>query len=92
MEFKRSRAYKKIAKGGVGWHCEWCGEEVIFAKDDDPEDMLEKVRNHSLRCEENRLRVLVDAIKDDVTKTMFSSNPHDYIESNERIRGLLEEK
>ncbi len=56
--FGESRAYKKLAKGNVGWHCEWCGEEQIYPTSAAPEDIIEIVRKHSLSCEENPLRAV----------------------------------
>ncbi len=54
-EFKKSRTYKKLVKGSVGWYCEWCGEEVSFSKDVEPEEFLEAARSHNLKCRENPL-------------------------------------
>jgi len=51
--FGKSRAYKKLAKGSVGWFCEWCGQELFFKKDSKPEEILEAARDHNVSCKEN---------------------------------------
>ena len=58
-KLKQKRLLKKISDGLIGWHCEWCGQEVITEEGAKPEEILKAAQTHNLNCKKNPL------VKDD---------------------------
>ena len=54
-KLKQQRMLTKISKGLIGWHCEWCGKEMVPKKKAKPKDILKAARDHNQNCEENPL-------------------------------------